>query len=172
MFYQLRFFDPSISDATISTQAGIIVGAKTAAQVCTGMLWGRLADSDWGGRKTVLMVGLLSSCMIRSFSIPVMVISLTPNLIGVVCIGYGLSRSFISAVLWQVFGGAMSSNVAIVRCVVAELNPEKRSVISQGCLISILAHEASDTGPERLCFYLSSPMRACSLDPSLAAFSV
>jgi MFS family permease len=28
-------------------------------------------------------------------------------------------------VAWQVFGGAMSSNVGIVRCVVAELNPEK-----------------------------------------------
>jgi MFS family permease len=61
MFYQLRYFDPSASETLISTQAGIIVGSKTAAQVCTGMLWGRLADSEWGGRKTVLMIGLLSS---------------------------------------------------------------------------------------------------------------
>ena len=61
MFYQLKFFNPAISDTLLSTQAGIIVGAKTAAQVCTGMLWGRLADSEWGGRKTVLMIGLLSS---------------------------------------------------------------------------------------------------------------
>ena len=61
MFYQLKFFNPAISDALLSTQAGIIVGAKTAAQVCTGMLWGRLADSEWGGRKTVLIIGLLSS---------------------------------------------------------------------------------------------------------------
>ena len=61
MFYQLKFFDPSASAATISTQAGIILGAKTAAQVCTGMLWGRVADSDWGGRRVVLIVGLLSS---------------------------------------------------------------------------------------------------------------
>lgn len=41
-------------------------------------------------------------------------------------VGYGLSRSFIAAVLFQVFGGLMSSNVGIVRCVVAELNPEKK----------------------------------------------
>ncbi|KAG4432558.1 hypothetical protein IFR05_011946, partial [Cadophora sp. M221] len=61
MFYQLRFFNPDASDALISTQAGIIVGSKTAAQVCTGMLWGRLADSEWGGRKTVLLIGLVSS---------------------------------------------------------------------------------------------------------------
>jgi hypothetical protein len=62
MFYQLKFFDPTLSDASISVQAGILVGAKTASQVCTGMLWGRFADSDWGGRKTVLMIGLLSCC--------------------------------------------------------------------------------------------------------------
>jgi hypothetical protein len=46
--------------------------------------------------------------------------------IGIACIGYGFSKSFVSAVAWQVFGGAMSSNVGITRCVVAELNPEKR----------------------------------------------
>lgn len=45
---------------------------------------------------------------------------------GISYTGYGLARSFPVAVLWQVFGGAMSSNVAITRCVVAELNPEKR----------------------------------------------
>lgn len=61
MFYQLKYFNPSASESLISTQAGIIVGSKTAAQVCTGMLWGRLADSEWGGRKAVLMIGLLSS---------------------------------------------------------------------------------------------------------------
>lgn len=61
MFYQLRFFDQSASDATVSTQAGILTGAKTAAQVCTGIIWGRVADKDWVGRKPVLMLGLLSA---------------------------------------------------------------------------------------------------------------
>ncbi|KAI9782191.1 MAG: hypothetical protein M1839_005305 [Geoglossum umbratile] len=59
LFYQLKFFDPSASHGKISTQAGIIVGAKTAAQVCTGIIWGRLADSEWCGRKPVLMIGML-----------------------------------------------------------------------------------------------------------------
>lgn len=63
MFYQLKYFDPSASAAKISTQAGIIVGAKTAAQVCSGVPWGRLADSDWAGRKTVLLIGLLCSSL-------------------------------------------------------------------------------------------------------------
>lgn len=31
-----------------------------------------------------------------------------------------------SAVAWQVVGGAANNNVAIIRCMVAELNPEKR----------------------------------------------
>lgn len=66
MFYQLRYFNPSASDTLISTQAGILVGSKTAAQVCTGMLWGRLADSELGGRKTVLMIGLLSSGKLKA----------------------------------------------------------------------------------------------------------
>ena len=65
MFYQLGFFNPSISPELLSTQAGIIVGAKTAAQVCTGMLWGRVADSEFGGRKAVLMIGLLSSGLVN-----------------------------------------------------------------------------------------------------------
>ncbi|KAE9368881.1 MFS general substrate transporter [Stipitochalara longipes BDJ] len=127
MFYQLRFFDPSASEALISTQAGIIVGSKTAAQVCTGMLWGRLADSEYGGRKTVLMIGLICS--------------------GISCIGYGLSKTFVSAVAWQVFGGAMSSNVGIVRCVVAELNPEKRYRTRALLLLPLFANAGMLLGP-------------------------
>ena len=49
-------------------------------------------------------------------------------LIGISCIGYGFSTTFPSAVAWQVFGGLMSSNIAMTRCIVAEINPEKRSV--------------------------------------------
>ncbi|CZR66360.1 related to E.coli tetracycline resistance protein TCR1 [Phialocephala subalpina] len=127
MFYQLKYFNPSASESMISTQAGIIVGSKTAAQVCTGMLWGRLADSEWGGRKTVLMIGLLSS--------------------GLACIGYGFSKTFVSAVAWQVFGGAMSSNVGIVRCVVAELNPEKRFRTRALLLLPLFANAGMLLGP-------------------------
>ena len=62
MFYQLKSFDPDLSDAAISAQAGFLIGAKTAAQVCTGMFWGRVADSENGGRKAVLLIGLMSCC--------------------------------------------------------------------------------------------------------------
>ncbi len=62
MFYQLKFFDPSLSDAAISAQAGFLISAKTAGQVCSGLFWGRLADSEYGGRKVVLFIGLASCC--------------------------------------------------------------------------------------------------------------
>ena len=55
---------------------------------------------------------------------------------GISYLGYGLSRSYIAATVWQVLGGCLSSNVALTRCVVAELNPEKRFValsISERC---------------------------------------
>ncbi|KAG0647318.1 Major facilitator superfamily multidrug transporter mfsB [Hyphodiscus hymeniophilus] len=127
MFYQLKFFNPSISNTPLSTQAGIVVSSKTAAQVCTGMLWGRLADSEWGVRKAVLMIGLLSA--------------------GIAHIGYGFSRNFVSAIAWQVFGGAMSSNVAITRCVVAELNPEKRYRTRALLLLPLFANAGMLLGP-------------------------
>ncbi|KAF2798991.1 MFS general substrate transporter [Melanomma pulvis-pyrius CBS 109.77] len=105
LFYQLRFFSPHATDAAIATQAGVLVGARTTAQVITGMLWGRLADSEIWGRKMVLFIGL-GSC-------------------GISYIGYGFARSFPTALFWQVFAGLMSNNVAITRCIVAEFNPEK-----------------------------------------------
>lgn len=63
MFYQLRWFDPSLPDSTISSQAGILHASFTAAQFFTAMLWGRVADSTWAGRKTVIMIGLFGTRM-------------------------------------------------------------------------------------------------------------
>jgi MFS family permease len=61
MFYQLKWFDPSLSDAVISSQAGILHASFTAAQLLTALLWGRIADSEYAGRKTVLLIGLVGT---------------------------------------------------------------------------------------------------------------
>lgn len=58
MFYQLKWFDPTLPDSVISSQAGILSASFTAAQFLTAMMWGRIADSSRFGRKTVLMIGL------------------------------------------------------------------------------------------------------------------
>ncbi|KAH8647764.1 major facilitator superfamily domain-containing protein [Xylariales sp. PMI_506] len=99
LIFQLRYLSPAASDADIAMQAGLLVGAKTFAKVCTGVYWGMLADSH--GRKGVMLVGLLSSC--------------------VTCIGYGFSTTFAMAIFWQVVQGMMSAEVAIARTLVAEL---------------------------------------------------
>jgi hypothetical protein len=61
MFYQLKSFDKSLPDSVIASQAGIMQGSFTAAQFLTAMMWGRIADSDRGGRKIVLLIGLLGT---------------------------------------------------------------------------------------------------------------
>jgi MFS family permease len=58
MFYQLRSFDESLPDSTIAAQAGMMAAGFTGAQFMTAMMWGRISDSDRGGRKMVILIGL------------------------------------------------------------------------------------------------------------------
>ena len=106
MFYQLRSFDPSLADAAISAQAGLLQGSFTAAQFVTAILWGRAADADWGGRKKVLLIGLLGTC--------------------ISCVGFGFSRSFTQAAVFRILGGALNGNVGVMRTMIAEIIQEKK----------------------------------------------
>ena len=109
MFYQLRSFDPSLADSTISAQAGVLQGSFTAAQFVTAMLWGRIADSDWCGRKRVLLIGLFGTCLS--------------------CIGFGFSRSFAQAAVFRTLGGALNGNVGVMRTMISEIIREKRWIL-------------------------------------------
>ncbi|TQB70507.1 hypothetical protein MPDQ_000380 [Monascus purpureus] len=106
IFYQLKSFDPSLPDSTISSQAGILQGSFTAAQFLTAVWWGRLADAEWMGRKKVLLIGLLGTC--------------------ISCLGFGFSRSFVSAAVFRTLGGALNSNVGVMRTMIAEIIEEKK----------------------------------------------
>lgn len=106
MFYQLKSFDPSSSDSTIASQAGLLQGSFTAAQFVTAILWGRAADSDWVGRKKVLLIGLLGTCLS--------------------CVGFGFSRSFVQAAIFRTLGGALNGNVGVMRTMIAEIIREKK----------------------------------------------
>ncbi|KAH7024045.1 major facilitator superfamily domain-containing protein [Ilyonectria destructans] len=127
LYFQLQHFDPSASPATISAQAGIIIGAKTAAHVCTGLIWGRLADWEYCGRKTVIVFGLLAS----SVSI----------------LGYGFSQTFAMALTWQLLEGVLNSTVSMARCVIAELNPQKRHRARALTLLPLCTNAGSLIGP-------------------------
>ncbi|KAI9834397.1 MAG: hypothetical protein M1819_003008 [Sarea resinae] len=106
MFYQLKSFDPTLPDSSIAKQAGMLQGSFAAAQFVTAILWGRVADADWSGRKKVLLVGLLGTCMS--------------------CVGFGFSRSFAQAVAFRILGGALNGNVGVMRTMIAEIIKEKR----------------------------------------------
>ena len=108
MFYQLKSFDPSLPDSTISTPAGILQGSFTAAQFLTAVWWGRLADTAWMGRKRVLMIGLFGTC--------------------ISCLGFGFSRSFVTAAVFRTLGGVLNSNVGVMRTLIAEIIVEKKYV--------------------------------------------
>lgn len=95
MFYQLRWFDPSLPDSTISAQAGVLHASFTAAQFLTAMLWGRIADSPKFGRKTVLVIGLCGT--------------------SISCLGFGFATSFWQALACRVLGGVTNGNVGVMR---------------------------------------------------------
>lgn len=106
MFYQLRSFDDGLNDAEVSTQAGILQGAFTAAQFATAIPWGRVADAPWGGRRFVLLVGLVGTA--------------------VSCLGVAFATTFHQAVFWRSFGGAINGTVGIIRTMIAENVKEKK----------------------------------------------
>jgi MFS family permease len=106
LFYQLQSFDKTLPDATISYQAGVIQAAFPFAQFLTAMLWGRVADSEYGGRKRVVYIGLLGTmCSI---------------------IGFGFSQSFPMAVACRCLGGVLNGNIGVMRTMISEIIKEKK----------------------------------------------
>jgi hypothetical protein len=106
LYYQLQSFDPSLPDSTISYQAGIIQAAFPFAQFLTAILWGRFADSEYGGRKRVISIGLLGTmCSI---------------------IGFGFSHSFAMAVAFRCLGGVLNGNIGVMRTMISEIIKEKK----------------------------------------------
>ncbi|KAF2275307.1 MFS general substrate transporter [Westerdykella ornata] len=106
IYYQLRSFDPDLPDSTISYQAGVIHAAFPAAQCVTAILWGRFADSEYGGRKRVIWIGLLGTM----FSM----------------IGFGFSHNFRMAVLFRCLGGVLNGNIGVMRTLISEIIKEKK----------------------------------------------
>ena len=106
MFYQLKSFNPSLPTSTISAQAGMLQSGFTAAQFVTAIMWGRMADAEWGGRKRVLLIGLAGT--------------------GVSCVGFGFSRTFWQALVFRTLGGSLNGNVGVMRTMISEIIEEKR----------------------------------------------
>ncbi|KAI0101985.1 MFS general substrate transporter [Nemania sp. FL0031] len=106
MFYQLRWFDPTLPDAVISAQAGVLHASFTAAQFFTAMLWGRIADSKLAGRKTVILIGLLGTL--------------------ISCLGFGFSTNFHQALFFRSLGGITNGNIGVMRTMISETIRDKK----------------------------------------------
>ena len=106
MFYQLKSFNPSLPTSVISAQAGVLQSSFTAAQFVTAIMWGRMADAEWGGRKRVLLIGLVGT--------------------GISCVGFGFSRTFWQAMVFRTLGGSLNGNVGVMRTMISEIIEEKR----------------------------------------------
>ncbi|MCJ1462988.1 hypothetical protein MMC07_001592 [Pseudocyphellaria aurata] len=127
MFYQLQSFDPTLPASSISLQAGVLQASFTGAQFLTAILWGRIADSERGGRKRVLLVGIMGTC--------------------VSCVGVGFSTSFVSATLFRAFGGAMNGNLGVLRTMVSEIISEKKFQSRAFSLLPIGSNIGMIVGP-------------------------
>lgn len=110
MFYQLKSFvgpnGQAPSDAVVARQAGLLAAAFTGAQFLTAMMWGRLADSEYMGRKRVILIGLLGTA------------------IG--SLGFGFSQSFAEAMFWRAIGGVLNGNIGVMRTMISEIVREKK----------------------------------------------
>ena len=111
LFYQLRSFDSTLPDSAIATQGGMVQAAFPAAQLLTAVLWGRAADTDWIGRKRVLLIGLFGTCF--------------------ACLGFGFSKSFTQAMVYRVLGGALNGNIGVMRTMIFEIIREKKYAVFQ-----------------------------------------
>jgi MFS family permease len=94
LFYYIKSFDTSAPDATISSQAGLLMGSFTGAQLLTTLLWARVADSRWVGRKGVILVGLFGTA--------------------ISCLVFGFSRNFKEALACRLAGGALNAIPSMV----------------------------------------------------------
>lgn len=91
MFFQLKWFNPSLPDSTIASQGGLLTAAFAAAQFLTAIWWGRAADTPWIGRKRVLLVGLTGTA--------------------IASIGVGFSKTFWQAFFFRALAGALNGKL-------------------------------------------------------------
>ncbi|OTA62875.1 MFS general substrate transporter [Hypoxylon sp. EC38] len=127
VFFQLKSLDDTLSDSQISSQAGILQGAFTGAQVLTAIIWGKLGDATWCGRKRVLLIGLFGTA--------------------ISCIGYGFATSFFWAVFYRASGGAINGTVGIIRTMIAEITVERKYQSRAFLILPISFSVANTLGP-------------------------
>ncbi|KAL1887814.1 hypothetical protein Sste5346_009989 [Sporothrix stenoceras] len=138
VFYQLKSMATGDkSDAAVSTQAGLLQGCFTGAQVLTAILWGKAADAPWCGRKLVLIIGLAGTA--------------------VSCIGYGYATTFAWAAFWRVVGGGINGTVGIIRTMISEIIVDKKYQSRAFLILPMSFNLANMIGPVMGGFLADAP---------------
>ncbi|KAL8726530.1 MAG: hypothetical protein Q9166_006662 [cf. Caloplaca sp. 2 TL-2023] len=106
MFAMIKWFDGTLSDGDVASKAGLLAASFEASQAVTGIVWGRLADKAWIGRKKILLLGISGSF--------------------ISIVGFGFSRTFGWALFFRITGGAMNGNVGVMRTMISEIVDNKR----------------------------------------------
>ncbi|PBP24533.1 hypothetical protein BUE80_DR004601 [Diplocarpon rosae] len=104
-YYQLKSFASDLPEQQLSWQSGIASGSFSAAQIFTAIVWGRIADAAWGGRKRVLLLGLWGT--------------------GIACVGLAFSRSFFAVVMFRLLAGASNGTVGIITMISENIKDRK-----------------------------------------------
>lgn len=138
VFYQLKSMaSGDTSDVAVSTQAGLLQGCFTGAQVLTAILWGKAADAPWCGRKPVLIIGLAGTA--------------------VSCIGYGYATTFAWAAFWRVVGGGVNGTVGIIRTMISEIIVDKKYQSRAFLILPMSFNLANMIGPVMGGFLADAP---------------
>jgi Major Facilitator Superfamily len=127
MYYQLQSFDRSLPASTIAWQAGALASIFTFAQFLTAIIWGKLADSEYCGRKRVLLIGLMGT--------------------GISAVGFGFSGSFVMALAFRFLGGILNGNVGVMRTMVSEMIREKKYQSRAFMILPMTANIGTIIGP-------------------------
>ncbi|KAH6661799.1 major facilitator superfamily transporter [Plectosphaerella plurivora] len=138
LFFQLRWFDPSLGAAEIATQAGYITAVFAAAQCLTSMWWGRAADDPRLGRKRVLLIGLMGTTLSA--------------------LGMGFATSLRAAFFFRFLAGALNGNVGVLRTMVSEIVVDKRHKTRAFLLLPMCFNIGVIIGP-LLSGFLADPIR-------------
>lgn len=127
MFTMIKWFDETLSDGDVAAKAGLLAASFEAAEAVTGVLWGRLADKAWMGRKRILLIGISGSFA----SI----------------VGFGFSKTFYMALFYRCVGGAMNGNVSVMRTMVSEIVDNKRYQTKAFLLLPVTFNIGIIVGP-------------------------
>ena len=121
IYYQLKSFDPALTPKEIVEQAAILQTVFTICQCFTALIWGRVADSPRGGRKLVLIIGLLGSS-----KAPGLHGGIQTDFVVLSCVAFGFVSNFTQAVIVRAIEGSVNGNVAVIRTMVSEIVQDQR----------------------------------------------